>query len=179
MSTQRENVPFWRWGSMNVGGLWVSGKERARSRVVRQSVEGLLGQFEVSERLGIGVRQFKRLVRRWREVGDAGLVSLRRGRPAPNRLDDATRDRVKVLLTDKDPDFGATLASEKVLELDGVAVSRESVRRLQIEMNLWKPKRWRARRVFQLRERRPRFGELIQFDGSPYAWFKGRGPDAR
>ncbi len=100
---------------MSVGGLWMSAKERERSHVVRQSVEGLLGQREASERLGIGVRQFKRLVRRWRAAGDAGLVSRRRGRAAPNRLDEATRERVKVLLTDKYPDFGATLASEKLL----------------------------------------------------------------
>ena len=154
----------------------MSGKERERSHVVRQSAEGLLGQREASERLGIGVRQFKRLVRCWREAGDAGLVSRRRGRAAPNRLGDATRERVKALLTDKYPDFGATLASEKLFELDGIAVSRESVRRLQIELKLWKPKRRRARRVFQLRERRPRFGELIQIDGSPHDWFEGRGP---
>ena len=79
-------------------------------------------------------------------------------------------------MTDKYPDFGATLASEKLLELDGIAVSRESVRRLQIELKLWKPKRRRAHRVFQLRERRPRFGELIQVDGSPHDWLEGRGP---
>jgi hypothetical protein len=30
--------------------------------------------------------------------------------------------------------------------------------------------------VFQLRRRRPRFGELIQIDGSPHDWFEGRGP---
>lgn len=141
----------------------------SRSRVCWANVS------EASERLGIGVRQLKRLVRRWREAGDAGLVSRRRGRAAPNRLDVAIRDRVKLLLTDKYPDFGATLASEKLLELDGIAVSRESVRRLQIELKLWKPKRRRARRVFQLRERRARFGELIQIDGSPHEWFEGRG----
>src|SRR6202161_2907899 len=161
---------------MSVGGLWMSGNERERSHVVRQSVEGLLGQREASERLGIGVRQFKRLVRRWREAGDAGLVSRRRGRSAPNRLDDATRERVKVLLRDKYSDFGPTLASEKLLELDAITVSRESVRRLPIELKLWNPKARRAKRVFQLRERRPRFGELIQIDGSPHDWFKGRGP---
>lgn len=154
----------------------MSAKERERSHVVRQSIEGLLGQREASARLGIGVRQFKRLVRRWREAGDAGLVSRRRDRGAPNRLDVGIRERVKVLLTDKYLDFGPTLASEKLLELDGIAVSRESVRRLQIELKLWKPKRRRARRVFQLRERRPRFGELIQIDGSPHDWFEGRGP---
>ena len=30
--------------------------------------------------------------------------------------------------------------------------------------------------MFQTRERRPRFGELVQIDGSPHAWFEGRGP---
>jgi hypothetical protein len=34
-------------------------------------------------------------------------------------------------------------------------------------------KRRRRKRV--LRERRPRFGELIQIDGSPHDWFEGHG----
>jgi len=71
------------------------------------------------------------------------------------------------LLRDKYADFGTTRASEKPLELDGIAVSRETVRRLQMELKLRKPERRRARRVFPLLERRLRFGELIQIDGSP------------
>jgi hypothetical protein len=27
-----------------------------------------------------------------------------------------------------------------------------------------------------VRQRRPRFGELVQIDGSPHDWFEGRGP---
>ena len=161
---------------MCVGGLWMSAKERERSYLVRQAVDGGLGQGEASERLGIGVRQFKRLVARWKRDGDAGLVSRQRGRVPNNRLSDEARGRIAVLLKDKYADFGPTLAAEKLEELDGIAVSRETVRRLQIEQKLWKPKRRRVRRVFQLRERRPRFGELIQIDGSPHDWFEGRGP---
>src|ERR1019366_1943890 len=73
-------------------------------------------------------------------------------------------------------DFGPTLAGEKLLDLDGIKVSRETIRQLQISSGLWKPKSRRVRRVFRLRERRPRFGELIQIDGSPHDWFEGRGP---
>ena len=47
---------------------------------------------------------------------------------------------------------------------------------MQISLGEWKPKSRRTRSVFQLRERRPRFGELIQIDGSPHDWFEGRGP---
>jgi hypothetical protein len=126
--------------------------------------------------LGISKRQFKRLVPRWKVEGDAGLASCQRGRVSNNRLADADRARIVELLRERYPDFGPTLAAEKLLERDGIAVSRETVRRLQIEAKLWRPKRRRAKRVFQVRERRPRFGELIQIDGSPHAWLEDRGP---
>jgi hypothetical protein len=80
------------------------------------------------------------------------------------------------LLRDTYADFGATLAAEKLLELDQIKVSAETVRRIQIDLGLWRPKKRRAKRVFQLRQRRPRFGELIQIDGSPHDWFEGCGP---
>jgi transposase len=161
---------------MAEGFLEMSADERERSHLVRQFVEGRLGQREASERLGIGVRQFKRLVRSWRRSGDAGLVSCQRGRPSNRRLDDVRRLAIAALLTGRYSGFGATLASEKLLELDGIAVSTETVRQMQISLGEWTPKARRARRVFQLRERRPRFGELIQIDGSPHDWFEGRGP---
>ena len=161
---------------MSGGILTMSIKERERAWLVRQAVRGELSQREGSERLGIGVRQFKRLVHAWRNEGDAGLVSRQRGRPSHRRLSEAARSRIEALLQGKYADFGATLAAEKLLELDGIKVSIEMVRRIQIGLGLWRPKTRRARRVFQLRQRRPRFGELIQIDGSPHDWFEGRGP---
>jgi transposase len=139
-------------------------------------VAGGLSQREASERAGIGVRQFKRLVRAWRAEGDAGLVSRQRGRPSRRRMNEERRMLIVGLLRDKYADFGATLAAEKLLELDQIKVSTETVRRIQIDLGLWRPKKRRAKRVFQLRQRRPRFGELIQIDGSPHDWFEGRGP---
>ena len=161
---------------MAEGDLLMSGAERDRAHVVCQVFEHRLGQREASERLGIGIRQLKRLVRRWKRQGDAGLVSRQRGHASHNRLPEALRARVIALLRDKYPDFGPTLAAEKLLEVDGVKVSRETIRQMQVAMGLWKPKSRRVRRVFQLRDRRPRFGELIQIDGSPHDWFEGRGP---
>jgi transposase len=156
--------------------LSMSASERERAYLVRQAVRGELGQREGAERLDIGVRQFKRLVRAWRREGDAGLVSRQRGRPSHRRMSDAARGLIEALLRDKYADFGATLAAEKLLERDGIKVSSETVRRIQISLGLWRPKTRRARRVFQLRQRRPRFGELIQIDGSSHDWFEGRGP---
>ncbi len=143
---------------MAEGDLLMSGSERERARLVRQALEHRLGQREASERLGISVRQFKRLVRCWREEGDAGLVSRQRGRASHNQLAAGHRTRISGLLKEQYHDFGPTLAAEKLLELDGIEVSRETIRQLQVGLGLWKPKSRRVRRVFQLRERRPRFG---------------------
>jgi hypothetical protein len=53
---------------------------------------------------------------------------------------------------------------------------KDTVRQIQIRPGLWRSKRRRAKKMFQVRERRPRFGEIIQIDGSPHDWFEGRGP---
>lgn len=60
---------------MAEGVLSMSVEERDRSHLVRAHLEQGLCQREASERLGIGVRQFKRLVRSWKAEGDSGPVS--------------------------------------------------------------------------------------------------------
>ena len=55
-------------------------------------------------------------------------------------------------------------------------VTVPTVRRIQLSLGLARARRRRAGRVHSPRERRPRFGELIQIDGSPHDWFEGRGP---
>jgi len=161
---------------MSEGLLAMSASERERSHVMRALSKGLLRQREAAERLGLSVRQVKRLLRCWRADGDKGLVSRQRGRVSPQRLEASTRARIEELLRTKYPDFGPTLAAEKLSELERIDVSRETVRRLQNSLGLARSRRRRSARVHRPRERRPRFGELIQIDGSPHDWFEGRGP---
>jgi len=47
---------------------------------------------------------------------------------------------------------------------------------VQIDLGPCQPRKRPAKRVLQLRERRPRFGELIQIDASPHAWLENRSP---
>lgn len=154
----------------------MSGKERERLVVVQAVATKRLLQSAAAERLGVSVRQVKRLLRDWRRFGDAALVSKRRGKPSSNRLACEVRAEIEGHLRGRYAGFGATLAAEKLLEIEQIAVSRETVRQMQIGFGLWRPKVKRAGRVFQTRERRPRFGELIQIDGSPHDWFAGRAP---
>jgi transposase len=161
-----------------VGGnvLAMSAGERDRAHVVRLIVAGELKQVRAAELLGITSRQVGRLVAAFRARGDRGLVSGKRNKASNNRREEAERQRIVSALTERYVDFGPTLAAEKLAEHEGITVSRESVRQLQIAHGLWRPKARRATRVFQVRERRGRFGELIQIDGSQHDWFEGRAP---
>ena len=161
---------------MAVGDFVMSAVERGRLVVISQVCAGLVSQRQAGERLGICVRQVKRLVRAYRTRGDAGLVSRQRGRASNHRLAAGLGERIAALLKSVYDDFGPTLAAEKLAERDGIEVSRETVRAMQVKLGLHKPKTRKAKRVHALRERRPRFGELIQIDGSPHDWFEGRGP---
>ncbi len=89
--------------------------------VVRQVAEKRLRQREGAERLGVCLRQMKRLAQRWRRHGDVGLVSRRRGCPSPNRMGVDKRKKIVAILEGKYPDFGATLACEKRVELDKIS----------------------------------------------------------
>ena len=151
-------------------------RERDRACVVRQVASGQLSQSEAASRLEIGVRQMKRLMCLWREIGDAGLVSRQRGHRSNRSLPSDIHTVLEAHLGGHYQGFGPTLAAEKLAEREGINVSAETVRRAQIRLGLGRAKSRRQKRVFQLRERRPRFGELIQIDGSPHAWLEERGP---
>jgi transposase len=150
--------------------------ERERAYVVRQVASGQFSQGVAAERLGIGLRQMKRLMRQWRASGDVGLVSRQRGHRSNRSLTSDFHSVLEEHLRGQYQGFGATLAAEKLAERDGIKVSAATVRRAQIRFGLWRPKSRRQKRLHQLCERRPRFGELIQIDGSPHAWFEDRGP---
>lgn len=154
-------------------GVTLSGQEVERLRVLVAVVAGELDRASAALKLGISRRQLKRLLRRYREQGPTGLRSRRRGRPSNRRLRDDVRRTVVELARSRYAGFGPTLLQEKLVAEHGLELAIESVRQLLLGAGLWRAKR-RRREVHPTRERRPRFGELIQADGSPHDWFEGR-----
>jgi len=154
----------------------MSKKEITRLEAMQRFKDKRLKQKEAARMLGISTRQVKRLYRAYRQKGAPGLVSQRRGRASNNRLDAGVLQQALDLIQEKYADFGPTLAHEKLTEVHGIKLSRESVRKLMIAEELWKPKRPKQVPVHQMRERRACFGELVQIDGSAHAWFEDRGP---
>jgi hypothetical protein len=105
-----------------------------------------------------------------------GLVSRHRNRPSNNRLEADLESQVAQILRDHYPDFGPTLAMEKLAERHQVVLAKETVRRIQVAAGLWIPRKLRPPKIQQPRTRRACVGELIQIDGCEHAWFEDRGP---
>jgi transposase len=156
--------------------LTMSNREITRLEAMQRIKDKRLTQKEAAGMLGISTRQVKRLYRAYRKQGAKGLVSQRRGRASNNRLDAGVLQQALDLIEEKYKDFGPTLAHEKLTEVHGMQLSRESVRKLMIAEELWKPKRTKDPTQHPMRQRRACFGELAQIDGSEHAWFEERGP---
>jgi hypothetical protein len=156
--------------------LLMSKRELSRLEVLQQLGERRLTQRAAALRLSLSTRQLRRLLRAYQEAGAAALVSRRRGRPSNRRLPEALRARAGELLRSLYPDFGPTLAHEKLTEAHGLRLSVESVRRVMIAEGLWQARPVKHSALHLIRERRPCLGELVQIDGSPHDRFEGRAP---
>ena len=139
--------------------------------------QGRMDQGEAAESLGISARHVRRLLRSYRQQGEKGLISRRRGRESNNRLKPEIKQQAIDLLHRRYHDFGPTLAHEKLTEVHELELSVESVRQIMISEELWKPRKAKRSEAHQMRPRRACLGELVQIDGSPHAWFEDRGPD--
>src|SRR5829696_8848329 len=117
-----------------------------------------------------------RLLKAYRASGAAGLVSRRRGRPSNRRYPEQVREAALAAIRERYPDFGPTLAAEKLAEVHDLELGRETVRRWMAAAGLWTPREGRGPRVHQPRHRRDCPGELVQIDGCEHAWFEDRGP---
>lgn len=154
----------------------LSQKELQRVSVISTCIKGDLACASAAELLCLSVRQIKRLKKRMREAGEAALAHANRGRPSHRRLPERTRQAVLRLARTKYTGFNDHHLTEKLNEIEGFSLSRETLRRLLRKEGLGSPRKRRAPAHRQRRPRVAREGELLQLDGSPHDWLEGRGP---
>ena len=143
--------------------------------VIRKAIDKVITQKEASETIDLSERQIRRKVKRIREEGDKGIINRLRGRFSNRATSDKIKNKVLTLFKDKYPDFGPTLASEKLFERDKIKVNDETLRLWLIEGNIpYKKRKKRSHR--QWRQRKSRYGQMVQMDGSEHYWLEGRGP---
>ena len=150
-------------------------KELKRLHITQKVLDKEIKQFEAAEILRLSRRQIKRIVKRVKEEGCAGVIHGLRGRRSGNAIEENKKVKVKAICKRKYEDFGPTLASEKLFENEKIKISKETIRQWLIEEGLWTTKQKR-RKHRQWRERKPCYGQMVQMDGSHHDWLEDRGP---
>jgi len=163
-----------------MGRIEMSEKELRRVEVLARVKRRDLKVVDVASLVKVSYRQAKRLWKRYREEGAAGLQHRSAGRRSNRAHDEKFRQQVLQRVRGKyggavGERFGPTLAAEHLKSEDQLAVHAETLRRWMLAEGLWSRERKR-RRHLRRRERKEHFGEMVQMDGSFHAWLEQRGP---
>src|SRR5712692_557271 len=111
--------------------LTMSRKEVPRAGLLKAALAGKITNAQGALALHLSVRQFQRLKVRVAAEGPRGLLHRLRGRASPRRGAAEVRQRVAALLQTTYSCLNDWQATEKLQELEGVQLSRSSVRRLR------------------------------------------------
>lgn len=156
--------------------LAMSRAEIDRIHVLRDVVAERITVREAAQLMRITRRQVFRLLKAYHARGPAAVVSTRRGKPSNRSYPAVLRTAALALIKATYPDFGPTLACEKLSERHGIHLGVETVRRWMLADGIWQDRKQRLKPVHQPRYRRDCIGELVQIDGSEHWWFEDRGP---
>jgi transposase len=157
--------------------LTMSRKEVPRAGLLKAALAGKITNAQGALALHLSVRQFHRIKVRFAAEGAAGLRHRRRGRPSPRRLAAAVRARAAALVQGPYAGLNDCHLTEKLREVEGLALSRSAVRRLRRTLGLPATRRRRGRQVRTRRTPEAQMGALVQLDASPFAWLQDRGPE--
>jgi len=154
----------------------MSQKELQRLPVLEAVLKKQTTQVEAADCLDLSTRQVRRLQRRLEVEGPPGLAHRNRRRVSNHAKQKRVRRRVLELIRQSYPDFGPTLACEKLGERHGIRLSDETVRQWMRAEGLWAGRR-RSRPHRQWRERCASLGQMVQMDGSHHRWLEKRWPE--
>ena len=156
--------------------MTLSEREWRTLRLIERLQRAEVSVSEVAASLDKSVRQVQRLRKAVAQEGPTAVVHGNRGRPSKQRLSAELRMRIVMLRRDKYRGFNDHHFTEKLVEVEGIAVSRETVRRLLRAQGLGSPRKRRAPRHRHRRERKAQAGQMVLWDGSRHDWLEGRGP---
>ena len=159
---------------MNEDILVLRQSELKRLELIKKSINKELTQAAVAKFLGVSIRQVKRLVRRVKEEGNKGVMHQLRGKSNCRRVSDILRSKILRIYARDYKDFGATLATEKLNQLNKISISRETLRKWLRAEGFEAAKR-RERKHRSRRTRKEHYGQMVQMDGSHHDWLEERG----
>jgi transposase len=154
----------------------LSDMEVRRAVVLERVLERTMTIREAAEKLSLSERHVKRLKAGVKSEGAAFLAHHNRGRRPKHAIPESLRRRVVELAAGAYRGANYSHLAELMAEHDQIFLSTSSVTRILRAAGVASSRKRRPPKQHPSRPRRPRFGELVLGDGSPYAWFEERGP---
>jgi transposase len=161
---------------MNWETFRLSQKELQRVAVISSCIQGTLTCARAAELLDLSPRHIKRLKTRYRQGSAAALAHVSRGRPSPRRLPESRRARILELARTRYAGFNDHHLCEKLGEVEGLSLGRETLRRLLRAAGMGSPRKRRTPSHRLRRLARAREGEMLLLDASLHHWLEDRGP---
>jgi transposase len=150
-------------------------KEVNRYKVICEVIKGYLKVQDAAKALKRSERQVYRIKARVEKEGAQSVIHKTKGKRNPRWLTDKVKDKIKYLYQTKYKGFNITHMTEFLNEEEKIKASRESVRQVLLESDLYA--KWKKHPKHRSwREPRAREGQMLQFDTSDHDWLEGRGP---
>jgi transposase len=151
----------------------MSQMELAKAIVIKGAINGVYTVAQAAGKLGVSPRWIKQLKRNVREKGDMAVIHGNSGRHPANSTDDVIKATI-LSLKKSDTYRKANFAHFKELleECENIKISYSCLCAVLKGGGIISPKTHRSSgERHSVRPRRPKFGELVQTDASPYDWF--------
>jgi len=150
--------------------------ERDRLHALKKAKQRKITQQEAAEELDVTDRHVRRLIAALRARGDKSVIHGLKGQASNHRIAETKkRKAIEILSAPVYEGFGPTLAMEYLRDKHKICVSKETLRQWMAGAGLWRTRKETAKKAHLWRERRSRYGELVQWDTSDHDWLEGRG----
>ena len=146
-----------------------------QSLILEDLKKRIITQKTAATRLNWTTRWVRKRAKLYNAQGIDALIHKNRGKPSKSKIPFEYTKRLIELFQDKLSDAGPTYLSQKMEELYGIKISRESVRTMLYKEGHWYPKKSRRQQRIR-RQRVACVGTMVQLDGSHHDWFEGRAP---
>ena len=149
-------------------------KEQLKKQIIELAVKGEITVRAAADRLQLSERQVKNLKARYKKIGASSIIHGNCGRQPKHTL---TPEKQQKILEIKEKEEYKRINflhfEEELVERFKIKVSYTALRNLLNKNGIKSPKKHRRAKVkHQRRDRKERFGEMVQGDATPYDWFE-------
>lgn len=145
-------------------------KEKTKLNIIKECCNRRITAKDAAQRLKLTTRQVENLKKKYRE--GISLIHGNCGRCSHKSIAVELKQKITVeyeKLIDTNVNF---THFHEIINMKGIEISYTAMRNILIEAGFQSPKKRRKKKqLHKTRERREKFGELLQTDATPFEWF--------